>query len=271
MNGRMKFKKAGLGIVLCCTATVLSSCWTFDHAARTAIDQAIGTAVEREMQAMIAGYTDVMLYQLAYTQMFHIGGFGFYHDDFEVGQGAVWRVEAIEDDERTSFTAERALLSREDDGSSWWYLKYTPEDEESIEYEILVDRDLQAREMYVRDPETRDVRHHVFAHDPEERREMEEGEESLDEAGYPTEAYYPEDYEDYHVERVNVTIGAGSFDADLLRYIEEDEGFEYSWWVTDTVPGQIIKYEYKDTIEGGVFQGEIIEMREDYGFSLRAV
>ncbi len=263
----LKISAIGLAVILMMTG--LKGCFSFDQAARSAVDQAIGAAVERELEAMLYGYTDLMLYQLAYTQMFHIGGYGLHHDEFEEGQGAVWRMVAIEDDERTTFTAERALLSREDDGSSWWFLKYTPEDAETIEYEILVDRDLNAREMYLKDPETDEIRHHRFTGDEQEEQERREGEESLEEAGYHTESFYPEDRDEYRVDRETVTIGAGSFETEVLYH--EEDGFEYTWWLSDTVPGQLVKYLFKDTESGSTFEGEMMEMRDDYGFALRGV
>lgn len=256
------------GLLLTMSVSV-NSCWTFDQAARSVVDQAISAAVEQEMQAMLSGYTDMMLYQLAYTQMFHIGGYGLHHDEFEVGQGAVWRMVATEGDQRTVFTAERALLNREDDGSSWWFLKYVPEEGESIEYEVWVDRDLNAREMYLKDPESDEIRHHRFTGDAAEQRERGEGEESLEEAGYHTESFYPEDRDEYRIDRETITIGAGSFETEVLFH--EEDGYEYTWWVTEEIPGELIKYQFKESSTGNVFEGEIIEMRDDYGFSLRVI
>lgn len=257
-------------LLFCSVAVLFSSCWTLDRAARTAVDQAVSTAVEREVEAMLAGYTDVMLYQLAYTQMFHMGGFGLHHDEFEEGQGATWRLDTEEDDEVYTFTAERALLERVDDGASWWYLRYDPQDEETLEYEILVDSTLHAKEMYFRDPESGDVRHHVFDFDDREQREMQEGEESLDEAGYHTESYYIEELEEYRVDQVRVLVGAGTFDADVLRHTgeEDEDNFEFNWWVTDEVPGQLIQYEYTDHDTGGFTRGELMELRDDYTSTL---
>ena len=256
-------------LLLLCAVVIFNSCVTIDQAARTAVDQAVSTAVEQEVEAMLAGYTDVMLYQLAYTQMFHMGGFGLHHEDFEEGEGATWRLDSQENDEVYTFTAERALLERTDEGLSWWYLRYDPQDEEALEYEILVDSDLYAKEMYFRDPETGDVRHHEFDFDDREEQEMRDGEESLDEAGYHTESYYIEELEEYRVDQARVSVGAGTFDADVLKHTGEDhEDFEFTWWVTEDVPGQLIQYEYNDHDTGGIMRGELMELRDDYASTL---
>ena len=243
---------------------LISSCWTLDRAARQAVDQAVSTAVEQEVEAMLSGYTDLMLYQLAYTQMFHLGGFGLHHENFEEGQGATWEITSEADGETSRFTAERALLERMDDGSTWWYLKYTPEDEETIEYELLMNEELQAQEMYIRDPESGDIRHHEFDFDQQDEEEMEEGEDSLDDAGYHTESYYVDDWEEYHIERVTLSIGAGTFDADLLRHTEEEENFEFQWWVNEDIAGHLLQYEYRDLANESSMRGEIMEFRDDY-------
>ncbi len=257
-------------VLLVLTAT---GCMVFEQSVRTAIDGAVSSAIEQELGARLAGYTDVMMYQLAYTQTFYLGGYGFAPDTFEEGQGATWRVESVDRDEVSSFNAERALLKRNEDGSTWWFLKFDADDTEPLMFEVLYSANLEAREMYVRDPETREVRHHIFSYDADEVAETEEGEESLEEFGYQTNYFYAESWDQYRQDRETITTGAGTFDTDLLfvstREMEEydDEetyDVEYRWWVSRDVPGELVRFEYRDLESEGTLRGELIEFREDY-------
>lgn len=250
-------------------------CSVYEEAVRGAIDDAVSEAVDRELGSRMAGYTDVMMYQLAYTQTFFLGGYGFDPDAFEEGQGATWRVESIDQEETSSFTAERALLKRKDDGTMWWYLKFHAEEMEPVEYEILLGPDLQAREMYIRDPEREDIRYHQFAYDEQEIAEAEEGDASIAEVGYHTNYYFTEEWSEFRESTETITIGTISYDTDLLYFnpadheeyedeLEEDENYEFRWWVTKDVPGELVKFEYKALGQGGTLRGELVEIRDDY-------
>lgn len=247
---------------------IVSGCMVYEEAARTAINQAVGQAVEEEMGAWLAGYTDVMLYQLAYTQAFFLGGFGIVPHDFEEGQGAIWRVVSEDQDAVTSFTSERALLKRNDDGSSWWYLRFEGEDAEPVQFEILMDPNLQAREMYLRDAESGEVRHHEFAYDDTQLEEAEAGEASLEEAGYQTDYFFLEEWDQYHEKSETISIGAGTYNSDVLLFTgehgESDHSYEYRWWVSENVPGHLLKFEYREVNGEGALRGEMTEMRRDY-------
>ncbi len=166
-----------------------------------------------------------------------------------------------------------------DDGSSWWYLKFEADDMDAIEYEVLLSPELVAQEMYIRDPETREIRYHEFSYDETEQREAEQGEESLEELGYQTSYYHAESWDPYRQGRESVTTGAGTFQTDLLlissRDLEEsgdyeyDEDYEprnveYRWWVTPDVPGELVRFEYRDLDDDGVLRGELIAFRDDY-------
>ena len=255
----------------------LNGCGTVQDAARQAAGEAVGSAVERELASRIAGYTDVMLYQLAQTQVFHLGGYGFYPDNFSEGEGATWDLETRDGDEAMSLVAERALLERLDDGTSWWYLRYHPEDQDPLEYEIRMDRDMRAHEMYFRDPESGEIQHYEFAQTAAEQSEAEEGDASLEEAGLRTDyrQMAEEDWGEYREERVTLTIGGRSIDADLLTYTvsdpdEGDQTMTYRWWVNESIAGHLLQYEFSDD-EGGRLHGVMTDMRDDYQSKLRAM
>ncbi|MEX2395570.1 MAG: hypothetical protein WD491_01030, partial [Balneolales bacterium] len=244
-------------------------CMVYEEAARSAVNQAVGQAVEAEMGSWLAGYTDVMLYQMVYTQSFYLGGFGISPEDFDEGQGATWQIITEDQDEASSFTAERALLKHNEDGSSWWYLNFVPEDSEPMEFEVLMDQNLQAREMYLRDMETGEIRHHMFEQDQAQIEQTASSEDSLANAGYSTNYFFLNDWEQYHEGTENISVGAGSYNTDVLLYTAAEEqqvehDFEYRWWVSENVPGHLLKFEYKEVDEEGTFHGEMIELRQDY-------
>lgn len=245
-----------------------TGCMIHEEIARNTINQAVGQAVEAELGTIFSGYTDVMLYQLVYTQAFFLGGFGIVPDDFEEGEGATWHVVTEGQDDATTFTAERALLKRNDDGTSWWYLNFDTEDSEPMEFEVLMDHNLQAREMYLRDIETDEVRHHVFQHNESQIEEAEASDVSMEEAGYQTNYYFLEEWEQYHEGTESISIGAGTYNSDVLLFSSEedqsDHEYEYRWWVSEDVPGNLLKFEYQDINEGGTLRGEMIDLRLDY-------
>ncbi|TVR70357.1 MAG: hypothetical protein EA427_06070 [Spirochaetaceae bacterium] len=245
-------------------AILVGGCASIDGMVGDVAGRTIGTAVERRLEGMYAGYTDAALFHMTYIQVFYLGGYGFTTDDFEEGQGATWRITSENGDTGT-VTAERALLERREGGLSWWYLTYTPEGENSLEYEVLLDREMQAREMYLRDPETGEIRHHVFDTAFEE--------EELPEDEYYAETVHVRDWDQYRRDRVTITVGAGTFETDLLvnTITEEESGdtMEYRWWVTEEVPGDLVQYEFEDLQEGDLLRGELMAIRRDYRSTLR--
>lgn len=232
-----------------------------------AVSDRVEREVEREVSSMLEGYTSAMLYQLAYSQAFLVGGFGVGLEDFAEGEGATWRIESGDNSETHSYTTERALLKKNDDGSSWWYLRYQPEDDEAIEYEIKMTQHLDPMEMYFRDPNTGEVEHHVFeVYGRDEQ--FDEGEEQLEEEGFRTAHYFVEDWEEYPEREESVRVGTRNFNATVLFYrgTEEDgdEDTEVRWWVAEDVPGQLLKYEMTDRSEGGRAFGEMTDLRSGY-------
>lgn len=233
----------------------------------SAINDRVEREVHREVSGMLSGYTNAMLYQLAYSQAFLVGGFGAGLEDFTEGEGSTWRIESGDRSERYSYTTERALLKLNEDGSSWWYLRYQPEDDDAIEYEIKMTQYLDPMEMYFRDPETGEVDHHVF--EVHERGDQyDEGEDELEGEGFMTNRYYLEDWEEYRERNESVRVGTRSFDAAVLLYRGSEEGgdedVEVRWWVTEDVPGQLLRYEMRDRKEGNRASGEMIELRSGY-------
>ncbi len=277
-NRENKTNNAKNVIIAVVLTLAITGCGIFEETTRRTINAAVGAAVEQELGPRLDRYSDVMMYQLVYTQAFYMGGFGFSPGAFEEGQGATWRIEAIEAENISSYTAERALLKRLDDGSMWWYLKFDADEADPVEFEVLLTEGLAALEMYIKDPETGEVRHHEFARDEQERAEIQEGEASIEEIGYMTGHFHVEDRSLYRQERETISTGAGSFDTELLiiapedfadfEDLEEGEGhpknMEYRWWLAEGVPGELVRFEYRDLDDDSMLRGEMISLRDDY-------
>ncbi|MGM0674539.1 MAG: hypothetical protein ACQETQ_07595 [Spirochaetota bacterium] len=252
------------------SAFMLSSCVSVGGIVSESVGAAASQPAEQALEQRMSMWSDEMAFQMAYTQVFFLGGYGAGLDDFEEGEGATWSIVSTDGEEESSFIGERALLRRNDDGTSWWYLRFQSEegDEQEYEYETRVDEDYTALEVYLRDPETGEIRHQVFDVDEQPQEASGEQDEWEDPDYDEEEVVFDEDWGEYREERVSVTVGAGTYEADKLVYDYTDEetgdSVEYRWWVTEEVPGQVVLYEWESLGDPGELQGELIEVREDY-------
>lgn len=255
-------------VVLLLIMVALAGCGTFDDVVSDAFGAALGRQSEALLSGMMAGWTDAMMFQMTYIQVLLLGGYGTGLEQFNEGEGVVWEVVTTDAGERASFIAERALLRRNPDGTSWWYLAYRSEqdgEDVELEYEARLDSEYNALEIYFRDPETGRVRHHVF----EQPGVVAEDDDDWDDFDYDDDhVYWGEDLGQYHQERVSVTVGAGTFDANLTvyEYTDEETGerVESRWWITDAVPGELVLYEWEGTVQGDLVRGELMQVRRDY-------
>lgn len=261
------FKSVITGIAL--VAVTVTSCSTVRDATYRGVSSAVGDAVEREVyrgaSAWLANYTSGMLYQLAYTQAFMMGGYGVGLEDFDEGQGATWQIETVHAEESYSYLAERALLKVNDDGSSWWYLRYQPEGDDAMEYEIKLTEAQDPLEMYMKNPESGEVEHYEF--DPNNS-ELEESEQQLKEDGFNTQHYDIENWESYKEGSEMVRVGTHNYNATILSYQgseeEGDEDVEARWWLAEDVPGELLKYEMNDRSDGSRTTGTMTDLRNNY-------
>jgi hypothetical protein len=249
------------------SSLILVSCSQVREAAYRGVTSAVSEKVEQEayrgVSSMLAGYSAPMLYQLAYTQAFLVGGYGVGMEDFEEGQGAVWRIEAGDENSSVSYTTERALLKK-DDTSSWWYLMYQPDEEDAIEYEIKMNRSMEPLEMYMKNPESGEVDHHLFDMYDEETQDYRE----LEEDGFRTAYYNLDDWEEFKDGTEMIRVGSRNIQTTRLLHQGTEEGgdkdTEVRWWVTEDVPGHLVKYEMRDKKDGGHALGEMTDLRDGY-------
>lgn len=175
-----------------------------------------------------------------------LGGYLPNDDTFDVGDGIRFRhrYRTADGEETDEIEFTRALLSRAGDGSGWWRYEFEIDDE-TLGFEALVNADSRITLMRYLDPGTEDV----ITYEPEDGdlwRSFEEGDfltaDELDELRTGTE---------------RVTVPAGTFRAERIEGSEE--GYTFVWWLTDEVPGRVVRFEgSSDEAEGT--EGELLEV-----------
>ncbi len=221
-----------------------------------------GQSVSRSQSAFgkLAALENVMLFNVAYFQVFFLGGHDPNCDDFREGQGVTWEITGGDENDESLFTAERALLKRNSDGTSWWFLGYQSE-EDALEYEVLMDDEYAPLEIVWRDADSGNITRHAFDYGEEEA-PPQTGEESV---------VYSDGFGDeYSRSTERITVRSGTYTAEHVTYEISDAGssvrLEYHWWFVADVPGDLVKYEYRQ-LDGGdesTISGELVAVDDGY-------
>jgi len=66
------------------------------------------------------------------------------------------------------------------------------------------------------------------------------------------------DYMEWDKGIVNIRTDAGSFKANHLLYTESGADYSYEWWISDTVPGRMVKFQWKSGEDS--MTGELIKI-----------
>jgi hypothetical protein len=251
----------------------LVGCGSMDGLVGDGLDGALDRAVSGAIEQKFANLDDELLFTVSYTQVFFMGGFWSDEHDFEETQGVVWEIDSLEPEGRVRYTAERALLRNNPDGTRWWYMNYADE-EMTAEYELLTNEELMPLEVYLKDPETGEIRHLEFEYEEgesfSEQAEDSDDYEEIEDTGVGAVVYLtPDEYDRYTTSRVRRTVGAGTFEADHIQYElvdgETGEDYLYQWWaVEDGVPGALIEYLWEDRSENTTVRGELVSVKKGY-------
>ena len=208
----------------------------------------------------LSALENVMLFNVAYFQVLFLGGHDPSFDDFREGQGVTWEITGGDESDESFFTAERALLIRNSDGTSWWFLGYQSE-EDALEYEVLMDDEYVPLEFVWRDADSGKTMRHTFDYG-EEDEPMTTEEESV--------VYSDEFGDDYSRGTERITVRSGTYRAEHVAYeisdAETNARLEYHWWLVDEVPGDLVKYEYRqfDDGEESMISGELVAVDDGY-------
>ena len=194
---------------------------------------------------------DAMTGNLAYAQFsayywLVLGYGGFIADDesFGEGDGVRWLMRYPDEDDVDELAYTRSLLRINSDGSKWWRIEFEVDDE-TAQYEYLVDLAGAIQVLRYEDPETGEV----IAHEPRDPDAWW--------GGSRTTIRDREDLEAMSEGTERVRVPAGAYRAERVTAQEDD--YEYNWWYTDEVPGLLVKlvgYE-DDTV---VVEGELQEV-----------
>lgn len=179
-----------------------------------------------------AGITGELMYTnfaALYWSSIALAGYMPSDETFDEGDGIrFWHRYRSEDDDVDEMEFTRALLHINDDGSRWWRFEFFVDDEE-MAFEALVNTDDGIEQLRYIDPESDDVVTHTPSN-PYLWRTYEED-----------DFWTSEELADMRTGTERVRVPAGSFQTERLE--TSDEGYTYRWWVTDEVPGRVVKFE----------------------------
>jgi len=174
-------------------------------------------------------------FSILYTIYFPLSGILIPDHDYSVSFGTRWQVESDKLVQDVFF--ERALLSEDDEGKSWWYFKVEGDGFER-EYEFLIDADWKLIEMR-------------FFMDGQFNSYI----PSIDELNNLSNGSIV--YADFKTGKENVQIPYGSYNADHIVF----ESSEH--WMSSKVTGAFVKSVLKEDDEI-ILSASVIEEKEGY-------
>jgi len=185
-----------------------------------------------------------------YWYIFAAGGYFFDDSTYEVGQGTVWSITSS-DSENDEMTIDRSLLALQDDGSKWWKVRfYDDEDDMELLYEVKTDPQYRVVKFRFRDSDEGQTGEYELT--PEEIESMNPAE---------TQVITEEEYAEWVQGQERIKTPAGTYNTDHLQttYSDEENQWAYNWWITDQVPGSMVKFKWVDS-DDEWYQGELIDI-----------
>ncbi len=230
-----------LGVAVASLALVLAGCSTIAGAFSTAIGKASAPSAEppqtksgsasEKAGANSSKANKTMAYQYEfngiYGGMWNMGWLGYKDSTYKTGQGTIWRFTSTGKGSGDAMTFERALLKVNADSSQWWRFKLDA-GERSTLYEFLVSADATVQKVRFRDPDTGTIEEFVPSST---------GPSGGSAAAPKSQAELAK----YRVDKKTVKVQAGSFSADHYVYPDEQGNGTMESWVSQSVPGSILK------------------------------
>ena len=210
----------------------------------------------------LTGMTNKMMFNMVYSQVFFIGGFGANFYELEETQGTIWRVQSRDESGDTSnVEAERALLKKLPNGDQWWYLAWQV-DGDKIEYEVLMGSNLQAKKLRYYNPDVKRVEETVF---------KDTASSGSEEAPPPEPAVSDTSMNElasYSKGKETIRVNSGTYTADRLEWSvlneEENTTYSYIWWVDPKAVGGLVKYEWTKSGSRERINGELYSVKKGY-------
>ncbi|MFA9462146.1 hypothetical protein [Thiohalorhabdus methylotrophus] len=233
---------AGTGGAACLFLTACSAVDAVHTAVDKATDAAVhgmtgkrstgggGTAGATPPPAALHGYT-----MGVFQAVFHLGGYQMAVAEFEPGDYIRWQARGYGEQGQWF---KKSLLKRLDDGREWWRVVTHTGDGDEVVMEALLSAP--------RGDGVRGIRRLKVQWPGEQPREVPitEQEASRWALGSPRKLT-EESYKGLKVGVENVNVPAGTFTADHLSTGASGQSGTMHWWVTDRVPGGIVKFEWK--------------------------
>lgn len=166
--------------------------------------------------------------QVIFSYAFSVGGLWISENDYQPGQWT--KFEMTEPDDNTTSVIERAFLKRTDDGKEWWRISLTEEGDSWV-YEGLLSPDSSTM-----------VR--LRGKDPNGN----EGEIPLSENSVYSEPskMSQESIDGATVGQQTISTPAGTYQTDHVVFVATTGEGKVDWWITNEVPGGVVKYQYLD-------------------------
>jgi hypothetical protein len=192
---------------------------TVGEAAGRAVGQRIVRSYTPQFASMYASYM--------FTYAFTPGGYWIEPTPYRPGDYTKWRF--IEDSQPNGSWLEKAFLKKTAEGQEWWRVTmYDADSEDTVVLEALFDAErttvLRLRSQFP----------------GEEIREM-PVEQGTMVYSRPMELT-PESLQGATVETGSVTVPGGTFTARHVRFGDVSTGGTVEWWLTDSVPGGVVRY-----------------------------
>ncbi|MBS3818072.1 hypothetical protein KGY73_00990 [bacterium] len=223
-----------------------------DTAERTA-GETVGEAVgEKVGEAIVRSYTpNFMRLYTSYIMSYAYGSGGIWIEDFtyEEGDWTKWTGGSGEDD---SYEFTKAFLKKTDKGNEWWQVKfYDLQSEDTVIIESLFSPDrgnlLRMRAKFPdKEPGEIPVEKHQYYTAPSELTE-----ESIEGATLGTET---------------IKVPAGTFTAKHVRYNDYATASRVHFFLSDDVPGRIVKYIYDH--EGAEEESSEVKGMDRYNYEI---
>jgi len=263
-------KRMTAGIVTLIALLMLSSCFSlpgiggFNPLGDLQSSLSDRASAEVASASGLTGMTRKMMFNVMYSQVFFIGGFGAGYYNLEETQGTVWRIETTDEDGQMSYVeAERALLKTLPTGEQWWFLAWRA-DGEVWEFEALMGKDMMARKIRYFNSDVKRVEESIFD-DPAKAKA---GSETAPPPEASTSGLDPKDLPKFVEAKETVKVRGGTFQAERIEwnFFDEEEkvNYHYIWWVDPKAPGGLVRFQWTQDGGKGSVQGELVSLKKGY-------
>jgi hypothetical protein len=230
----------------------------------------MGNSMGNAAASSMEGPLQQAQFSVVYSQVFFLGGFGDDNSKAKVGRLLEWQIESTDKNGTETFNASRALLSKEPDGSQWWYLAYRAK-KDDLQYAVKLDKDFNPLLLRYRDQNTGAIKEVKYDQaEAQQGKDQMQGNQSSSTRsdGNAQVVNDPSEYAKLVKGQETITVGAGTFRTDKLvdTYTDPNDAnksYEYTWWVSKDVPG-VVKYNWVNKQDGSTMKGELVKLQDGF-------